>query len=182
MPIVTSDVLLKYSVKTGSSGNATSGTASGSLGKYISTSQWSGGSINDLFDNVTAVQNAASQVDYRCIFVHNNHASLTILSPVVWFLSKTYGGVSMAVAVDTTAASAIGDSSAQAVDIANATTTPVGLTFVAHTVAKYKSAGVSLGDIPAGYCKAIWLRRTASNSGVKAADGFTLRLEGDTQP
>jgi hypothetical protein len=36
MPIADTDILFKFSVKTGSAGNSTSGTAAGSLGKYIS--------------------------------------------------------------------------------------------------------------------------------------------------
>ncbi len=37
MPIADTDILIKYSVKTGSAWNSTAGTAVGSLGKYIST-------------------------------------------------------------------------------------------------------------------------------------------------
>ena len=42
MPIASSDVLYKYSTTAGSAGNSNTGTASGSLGKYISTTDCCG--------------------------------------------------------------------------------------------------------------------------------------------
>jgi len=44
-------LLFKYSVTTGSAGNTTAqASPNASLGKYISTTQWTGGTLNDLFD------------------------------------------------------------------------------------------------------------------------------------
>jgi hypothetical protein len=37
-----------------------------------------------------------------------------------------------------------------------------------------------LGDIPAGQCKAIWVRRTAANSAALDVDGAVIRVEGDS--
>lgn len=177
MAISGSDILWKHSVKTGSAGNSTAGTAAGSLGKYISTTAWAGGVAHDLFDVVTGAENAASTVDYRCVFIHNSHASLALLSAMLWLTSPVSGGADFAIAVDTTVASVIGSSSAQAVEIANETTVPSGLTFSAPTT---KAGGLSLGDIPAGQCRAVWIRRTAANTAALNNDGVTLNVEGDT--
>jgi hypothetical protein len=112
--IVAADILFKYSVKTGSAGNTTAGTAAGSLGTYVSTTQWTGGAANDLFDDISGAENAASTVDYRCIFIHNSNAANTYQNVVVYLSAEVAGGASIAVAADTTAASALGSATAPA--------------------------------------------------------------------
>lgn len=95
MAIVAADILYKFSVTTGP-GNSTAGTASTSLGEFISTTQITDASLHNLFDVVTGDENAASDVEYRCIFVHNNHATLTWQGVVVWLsaeVSATVGTV-----------------------------------------------------------------------------------------
>ena len=175
--ITGSEILLKYSVTTGSAGNSTAGTAAGSLGKYISTTQWTGGSVNDLFDDISGAENAASTVDYRCIFVHNSNTANALQNAVVFLQSEVSGGANIAVGVDTTASSALGSASAQALTVANETTAPAGVTFSSPTTA---GAGVSLGSIPSGQVRAFWVRRTATNSAALSADGVTLNVTGDT--
>lgn len=177
MPIASGDILFKLSVKTGSAGNSTAGTTAGSLGKYVSTTQVSGTAQNNLFDNITGDENAASDVEYRCVFVHNSHASLTLQNAVLWLSAETSGGANLALGVDTTAASAVGSASAQALEVADEGTAPAGVTFSTPTT---KGAGLSLGNIASGQVKAVWVRRTATNSAAQNADGGTLRVEGDT--
>ena len=178
MAITQSDILWKLSVTSGSAGNSTSGTPAGSLGKYISTTQLSGTTLNNLFDDISGDENAASTVDYRCIFIHNAHASLTYQSPVIWISSEVSGGASIAIAVDGTAASAIGSASAQAAQIANETTAPTGTGGFSSPTSK--ATGLSLGSIAAGSCKAVWIRRTAANNAALNNDGVTFAVEGDT--
>jgi hypothetical protein len=91
MAITSSDILIKLSVKTGSAGNTTAGTPAGSLGKYISTTQVSGTALNNIFDDVTGQENFDSDAEYRCIFVHNNHATLTLQNAVVYISSQVSG-------------------------------------------------------------------------------------------
>lgn len=178
MPITTSDILVKLSITSGSAGNsAAQSDVNASLGKYISTTQLTSAVLNNLFDNISGDENAASTVDYRCLFIHNAHASLTYQSPKVWLSSEVSGGASIAIGVDTTAASAIGSSSSQALTIASETTAPTGVSFSSPTT---KGTGISLSDIPAGQCRAIWIRRTAANSSAKDNDGVTLGISGDT--
>jgi hypothetical protein len=178
MPIVTGDILFKLATTAGSAGNSQAqADPNASLGKYISTTLWAGGSLHDLFDAISGDENAASDVEYRCVFVHNSHASITWVAPVVWVASEVAGGASVAIGVDTTAASAIGSASAQAVTIANESTAPAGVSFSAPTT---KGTGIALGDIPAGQCRAVWIRRTAANSAALNNDGATIQFEGDT--
>jgi len=178
MPIASSDIKFKLSVKTGSAGNSTAGTPAGSLGKYISTTEITDNTLNNLFDDISGDENAASTVDYRCIFIHNAHASLTLQSPVIWLSAEVSGGANITIAIDDIAASAIGDSSAQAAQITNETTAPTGTG--AFSGPTSKGTGLSLGSIPAGQCKAVWVKRTATNSAALSSDGVTLKVEGDT--
>ena len=172
------ELLLKYSTKVGAAGNANTGNAAGSLGKYISTTQWAGGVANDLFDDVSGAENTALTVDYRCLFFHNSDPSQSVTDLRIWISAEVALGTSIALAVDSVAASALANASAQALEIATETTAPAGpLTFSSPV---NDAAGLVLGTIAAGQVKAFWVRRTAANNAALAADGFTLGWAYDT--
>jgi len=177
MAILTTDLLYKLSTTAGTAGNSLTSTIAGTLGKYISTTAVSATALNNLHENVTGDENAASTVFYKCVFVHNNHATLTWTSPVLWLSAETAGGASLALGVDTTAASALAATAAQALTVANRTTAPTGVTFTAPTT---KATGIALGNIPAGSVRAFWVRLTTANSAAATADGGTWRTEGDS--
>lgn len=177
MAITSSDILLKLATTAGSAGDSTSqGDPNASLGKYMSTTQMST-SLHGLFDKITGTENAADDVEYRCVFVHNNHATLTAEAVTVYLSSEVGGGASTAIAIDSTAASAKGSSSAQALTIANENTAPAAISFSSPTT---DGTGLSLGDIPAGSCRAFWVRRTAAHTGAVDADGVTFGIAFDT--
>jgi hypothetical protein len=178
MAIVASDVLIKLSILTGAAGNANAqADPNQSLGKYMSTTDMTAGA-NSLFDNVSGAENAANESEYRCLFVFNNHATLTALGVVVYLSSEVAGGAGIAIAVDSTAASAKGSATAQALTVANEDTAPAGpLTFSSPTTA---AAGIVLGDIPAGSCRAFWVRRTTASSAALDSDGVTFGFSFDT--
>lgn len=177
MPIVSTDILYKYSVAA-AAGDTTAGTAAGSLGDQVSTTQITDATLGNLFDDVTGDEASAGDTEYRCIFVHNNHATLTLTAPVVWINSEVAGGGSASLFVDTTAASAKGSGSAQALTVANESTAPAGASWSAPTT---KGTGLSLGDIAAGQVKAFWIRRVVgASTAALNNDGATFRVEGDT--
>lgn len=178
MAISSSDILLKLSTTAGSAGNSQAQSdVNASLGKYISTTQITDNSLHNLFDVVSGSENAASDVEYRCIFIHNSHATLTYYGAVVYLSSEVSGGASIAIGLDTTASSGVGSSSAQALTIADESTAPTGVSFSSPTTA---GAGLSIGDLAAGSVKAIWVRRTCANTSAKDNDGVTLAFSGDT--
>lgn len=176
MAITASDILYKFSVSA-AAGDTTAGTAAGSLGDQISTTQVPDATLHALFDVITGPENAASEAEYRCIFVHNNHATLTWENVVVWLSAETAGGAAAAISVDTTGVTAKGSASAQAKTVADENTAPASQTFSSPTS---KATGLSIGNIPAGSVQAIWIRRTAANTAAVNADGVTIRCEGDT--
>lgn len=173
MPISASDLKLKYSIKTGVAGNASAGTAAGSLGKYISTTEITSAVLNNLFDDISGTENADSDVEYRCIFIHNSHASITAENTKVYVLSQVSGGASIAIAVDGTAASAIGSGSAQADEVANENTAPTGEAFSTPTTT---GTALDIGDLAPGECRAVWIRRTAANTASLEDDGAIIRF------
>lgn len=165
MAIVEADIKLYLS------GGAANSDPNASLGGAISSTEWAGAVLHDLFDKVTGDENAASDVEYRGIYVKNNHGSLTWEAVKLWITDVVAGGADIAVALAGEGLNATMET------VANENTAPSGETFSAPTT---KGAGLSLGDIPAGQRYGIWVRRTATNSAAVDADGATLNLEGDT--
>ncbi len=178
MAILTTDILFKFSV-VAAAGNTTGGTPATSLGDQISTTQITAATLNNLFDDVSGDENAASDVEYRCYFVHNNHATLTWQSPVVWLSAETANGASCQIAIDDLAASPIGQASAQADVIADESTAP-GAGVGAFSAPTTKATGLALGNIAAGSCRAIWVKRTAANTAALDNDDVSIKVEGDT--
>lgn len=178
MSISTSDIVVRGSVVTGSAGDSTAQANPNLwLGKYVSTTVFATG-LNGQFDDVSGAENLGSVVDYRCVFVLNNHATLTLLNAVVFLSGEVAGGTNIAIAVDNIAASAKGSASAQAALIASETTAPSGVgSFSSPTTV---GTGLALGDIPPGQVRAVWVRRTAANSAALDADGWTIGVGGDT--
>jgi hypothetical protein len=176
--IATSDIVLRGSSKTGSAGDSTAQSNPNNwLGKYASTTVFATG-LNGLFDDISGAENAASTVDYRCLFVLNNHGSLTMYNTVAYLSAEVSGGAGITIAIDNIAASAKGSSSAQAAEITNETTAPSSVgAFSAPTTV---GTGLSLGDITAGQVRAVWVKRTAANSAALDADGVTLAIGCDT--
>lgn len=177
--ITAAELIWRYSVVTGAAGNSVAGTAAGSLGKYISTTAWAGGSANDLFDDVSGAENAASTVDYRCVFIYNSNAANALQNGVYYISAETAGGASIAIATDNIAPSALANASAQAAQIASETTAPTGVS--AFSSPTTIATGLAFGaSIPVGNVKGLWVRRTAANSAALSTDGVTLAVTGDT--
>jgi hypothetical protein len=175
--IVAGEILHKYSVAA-AAGNTTGSAAATSLGDQVSTTAWAGGSANDLFDDISGAENAASTVDYRCIFVHNTNAANVYQNAGVYISAETAGGASIALASDNIAASAVGSASAQAAAIGSETTAPSGVSaFSSPTTA---GSAVALGNIGIGQVKAYWVRRSAANTAALSGDGVTIAAAGDT--
>ena len=176
--IVSGEIVWRFTTTAGSAGDSTANTTvSTFLGKYAATSAWAGGGTNDLFPDITGPQNAASQVDYAGLAILNNNASNAAQNSVAYISSEVAGGASVAIGVDTTAASAKGSATAQLVTIASSTTAPAGVSFSSPTTA---GTGISLGTIPVANVKGLWVRRSAANTSALSADGVTLAVQVDT--
>lgn len=174
MAIVGSDIVKRYSVAA-AAGDTTAGTAAGSLGDQISTTVITDDTFGNLFPDVTSEEATAGVVKYRCVFILNNHATLTLTGPEVSVQSQIASGATIAIGVDTTAVSAKGAATQQALIIANENTAPAGVTF--------GTAAVALGDLAPGQVKAVWVRQTVPASATPlATDNFVMLIDGDTLP
>jgi hypothetical protein len=179
MPIASSDIVYRLSVVTASAGDTTASTPAASLGDQVSTTVITPAALNNLFDDVSGAEAAAGDVEYRCVFALNNHATLTLLAANAYIASQTAGGGLIEIGLDPAAVSAKGSASAQAATIANESTAPAGVTFSSPT----SGSPLVIGDMAPGQVKGIWLRRTVT-AGAAALnpDGVILTVAGDTLP
>lgn len=175
MAIESTDIVYRYSVAA-AAGDTTAGTPATSLGDQVSTTAIVTATMNNIFDDVSGAEAAAGDVEYRCVFVLNNHASLTLTSAVVAMDSQTAGGGLLALATDNVAVSAKTSGSAQAAVVADENSAPAG-------VSAFGNGPLALGDIGPGQVKGIWLRRTVTaGAGALNPDGALFTVTGDTLP
>lgn len=160
MAIASSDIKQRLS------GGAANSSANASIGGAKSSND----APSNLFDDVDSSESTAGDTEYRCVYIHNNHGSLTLTNPVVWIVSNTTGN-RIAIGVGAAAVNATETA------IANESTAPASVTFSQPTT---KGAGLALGSIPAGQHRALWIRRTVAAAAAAAADSYTIRVEGDT--
>ena len=163
MPIVGNDIKFYYS---GGSGNA---DPNASLGGARSSTEWANGGV--LFDTISGAENAASDVEYRCVYVRNEHATLTLQGAKVYISAETAGGASVAIALAGEGVNGTAET------VANENTAPAGEVFSTPTTT---GGALTIGDLAPNAFQAIWVRRTAANTGAVSGDGFTLAVFGDT--
>jgi hypothetical protein len=169
MAILQADIQYRLSVGSGGAANVNPLVA---WGGAKSSADFS--ALTTLFANVAAAEALAGTTDYRCIYVHNNHGSLTYIDPKIWIPTNTPSA-------DTVITIGLGSSALNGTEqnTAGLTTAPTGITFVS---AVDFANGVSLGDIPAGQHRAVWVKRVVWASAASASDNFTLRVQGGTAP
>lgn len=170
MPIVSGDIQFRLS------GGGANSNPNASLGGVMSSTAWAGGALHDLFDLITGDENAASDVEYRCVYVRNGHATLTWEAVKAWLTAAVAGGANLEIGLDP-AGAGNGSTTGVAAVAADENTAPAGVTFSAPST---KATGLSIGNLTAGQAAAIWFRRSATNSAPLDDDGATLNVEGDT--
>ena len=171
MAIATTDLIWRLS------GGASNTDPAAALGGAMSTA--GGGVItktktfNSIFDDVTGAEAAAGDIEYRCIYIHNEHATLTLSSAKVWIEANTTN-TEIDIGLDLAGKDGTADT------IADESTAPDPAVTFAHNCTAYAS-GLSLGNLAAGEGYAIWIRRTIT-AGMTADDdeNFTLKIQGDT--
>lgn len=163
MPVLSTDIQYRLS------GGAANSAPASSLGGAASNTAMPA----SLFDDVTSDEAQIGRVEYRCIYVRNNHATLTALSAKVWLSANTPSAdTDMAIGLGT---SAIGGAEPA---VGNEATSPAGVTFGA---AATEAAALLIGDLAPGQTKAVWLRRTVNAGAVgPVPDSFTVRVKCDT--
>jgi hypothetical protein len=166
MPIFPADLVFRLS------GGATNTLGDSALGGEISSTEVSG-SLNALFDYVTGAESAAGDTEYRCIYLRNSHGSLILYGAKVWIATNSPSA-------DTHCQIALGTSAINGTEqtVANENTAPTGVSFAD---AANEGAALSIGDIPPGEHKALWIKRDVT-AGASAYnnDGLTITFKGDS--
>lgn len=164
MPIVSTDI--KYRL----SGGASNTDPAAALGGAKSSTD----AASTIFGDVSSAEATAGDIEYRCVYVHNNHGTLTLQGAKVWIQTQTPSA-------DTDVAIGLGSSAVNGTEqtVANEGTAPTSVTFSAPSSF---AGGLTIGDIPAGQHKAVWVRRTVNAGAAAASDSFALRVQGDTTP
>lgn len=165
MAITSSDILLMLS---GGSANTSQNAA---LGGAASTSTQASAS---LFDNVDSAEALAGDTEYRCVYVKNNHGSLTAQSVKIWITANTPSS-------DTDITIGLGTSAVSGTEqtVANENTAPTGVTF---SSAATEGAALAIGDLTPGQTKAAWFKRVVTAGAVAASDSANIRVKCDTLP
>lgn len=165
MPIISTDIQYRLS------GGASNADPLASLGGVKSSVD----SGPNLFDDVSSAESVAGRVEYRCVYIHNAHATESYLEPVkVWLSANTPS-------TTTTIEIGVGTAAINATEqtIANETTAPIGVTFSAPSSF---ATGLAVAAIPAGQHRSIWVKRTVNAGTAATADSATLSVQGDVNP
>jgi len=166
MAIQATDIVFRLS---GGSGNADPNAALG--GAISSTAVGSG--IHNLFDQVSSAESAAGDTEYRCFYVRNSHGTLDLWNAKVWIHSNTPSG-------DTAVRIALGTSAVNGTEqtIVDESTAPSD---VSWSTAANDGASLSIGDLPPGEHKALWVERViTAGAAAYSDDQATIRVKGDT--
>lgn len=170
MPIAASDIQYRLSGGTGNTDpNAALGGGISTAGGGLITTD----TLNNVWDNVSGAESSAGDIEYRAIFIKNNHGSLTLTGAKVWISANT---TSANDEVDIALADEGINNTIET--IANESTAPSGPTFSHPTTF---GGGLSLGNLAAGQAHGIWIRRTVDASAAAAnANPYTLSVQGET--
>ena len=163
MAIISTDIQYRLS------GVASNSDTALSLGGVKSST-----AASNYFDDVSSTEASAGDTEYRCVYVHNNHGTLSLIGAKVFIQTNTPSS-------DTDIASGLGSSAINGTEqtVADESTAPSGVSFSAPTTF---AGGLAIGDLAAGAHKAVWVRRTVNAGAAAYSDSFTLRVQGDTNP
>jgi hypothetical protein len=167
MPIVAADIDFRLS------GGASNSDVNASLGGAKSSTEITDATLHNLFDQVASAESAAGDTEYRCFYVHNSHGSLELQAAKVWIQTQTPSA-------DTSVEIALGTSAINGTEqtVGDESTAPTG---VSWSTAANEGAALSIGNIPAGQHKAIWVKRiVGAAAAAHNSDSVVIRVKGDT--
>lgn len=129
-----------------------------------------GNNVNNLFPNVTASQSLAGETRYRGVYIKNTHPTDTAFGITVWVKQLTPAGDELY--IQTTGVTGDGSSTGVLEALANDTTAPTGITF-SDPPPTTKLTGITIGNLTAGQCQGLWIRRAVPAMTVGTVIGNT---------
>lgn len=166
MPIVATDIKFRLS------GGAANADPNASLGGAESATAIVDATVDNLFDDVSGAESSAGDTEYRCFYVHNGHATLTLTGATIWIDTNTPSAdTDVSIGLDPAGVNGV------ATTVADESTAPVGVAFSKPAV----GTPITIGDLPAGQKQAVWVKRVV-NAGAAAvnSDSVILKVQGDT--
>lgn len=150
------------------------GTATGSLGGAITANEVTDGNLHNIFDKVLGAESLPGDIEYRCIYVQNKHATITLELAKLYFSSNTPDPANV---IDIGLDLAGKNGTADTIVDENTAPSPA----VSFSQPTTYGTGLSLGDLAPDDYFAIWFRRTISPSQpAKDAVSFTVEVDGDS--
>lgn len=122
---------------------------------------------------VSSAESSAGDTEYRCIYVKNTHGSLTLQNAKTWIQTNTPS-------TDTAVEIGLGTSAVNGTEqtVANENTAPSGVTF---SSAAGEGNALSIGNIPSGQHKAVWIKRIVNSAAAAYNDdSYVISYAGDT--
>lgn len=179
MAVESSDIKLRLSTQSATEGDDVASTPAESIGGFMSTTDVTTATLQNLFSSITAAQAAAGVTIYRCVFVLNSAAD-TWEEVKAWLVSQQAGGGTVAIGLDPAGAVDGDANTAQAEAPADEETAPDGVTFSNPTT---EEGALALGELEGGEAYAIWLRLTVPPD-VEALnlDNAIMRVKGVSEP
>lgn len=147
-------------------------TTSG-LGGAITATEVVSGVLHSVFNKVNSDDALLGKTYYKCIYVKNTNASITLETTKAYLLSNTPSpSTSIEIGLGTSAI----NSTEQI--IPNENTAPTGVSFTALTGV---ANALNIGNLAVNATKAIWLKLVVGASTIATnSDGVTLQITGDT--
>ncbi len=166
MPITANDITWYLS------GGTANTDPNASLGGAISATAFVPDVDNNLFDDVSGAESAAGDVEFRCLYIRNDHATLTLLGCALALDSDTPSpGTDVDIGLGT---AAIGGTEPA---VADEGTAPAGVVWSLLSA----TDTAAIGDLAPGAHKAVWFRRAVSaGASAYGGDGVVWSWSGET--
>lgn len=174
MPVSPSDIKWMLSVGSAAAGSTSEQTDKNlSLGGWMSTTPVPDSDLNNLFGNISGLQNQAGYTDYRCIFVYNSSLSDSIALGEITVSYDQPGGCEVGVGIDPIGPVPFDSTSQQAEAVSSGTEAPSGVLLVlSPTVLVVPTLGP-------GECLGIWVGRSAGSSSPASPERCVISLSWD---
>lgn len=127
-------------------------SVTGSFGGNATQNPIIANQTNKLFDDIARAESVAGDVEYRCFYIKNAHASESMTGMKLWISSDASGADSLALALDLAGVGGTANT------VANENTAPSPApTFSSPTD---ETTALDLGTLTTGQYYGIWIRRT----------------------
>lgn len=167
MPIVSTDLKIRYS------GGAANSNQALSIGGAKSSVEPADNTLNNIFSDSGGTESLAGSTKYRCVYLHNGHASITAQNVKI-YISANSTSADTTWEIGLAAAALNGTESA----VANEDTAPAAVTFSAPTT---YATGLAPVDIPFGQHIGVWYKRiTTGPAAADNGDTTTIKYDCDT--